>query len=290
GYSLNETIKGVINGTTVADFYAKITKADELQTLKVISAFSGAELDEADRINNGDTLVVLSADGKHTSKYILRGTFEVLSVGTMLTSTIYTIYVTGSTGIITGFPKYTPLKTVLEGVVIPSGATLTMVDQNDGYKTLIKLNYDTVYVDVLATLAIYFEVIAENGRDKVLYQLRPTSISVDAYATSDLYSINQISSFLYPLIQGTSVNGLFSNLTPAPGASMKVYDKEGFVRSTGIICKDDKLVVTSLDGTIRKAYYFKTPGFEGGPYLAFILSDDYQIDQVLRSIGGVSEG
>lgn len=292
GNSLNETIKGVPSGTHVSDFYSNITRVSELQTLRVISVISGAELAATDAIFNRDILVVVSADGKHTTKYILEVTSICLGCYTYLTSTIYTISVTGSTGTITGFPKYTLLKNVLAGVVIPEDANLTMVDQNDAYKTLAKLNFDTAYVNVVATQDVYFELIDENGMTKVLYQLMPISTPGDAYITSDLYSVDQSISAIQFVLPGTSVASLFRNLTPAPGATMAVFDKDGFVRSSGVICKDDKLVVTSKDGTTTKSYSFLESNFGGGggPYVAFVISDVYTIDQIHHTISGVPEG
>jgi len=290
GNGLNETIKGVTMGTTVAEFYANITKADELQTLKVIAAASGTELTEADVLSTGDTLLVLSADKSHTSKYILEVTAVGLSSISLLTSSIYTINVTGSTGTITGFPYYTLIKTVLEGVVIPSGATLTIVDQNDAYMPLVKLNYDTVYINTLATPNVYFEVISENGANKVLYRLIPTSHPSDAYVTSDFYNIDQYISLISFIPQGTSVSGLLSHVTPALGANMKVIDIGDVVRPSGIIDREDRLVVTSEDGTSTRAYYFRRPIYWVEPYLVYVLSDDYLINQVSRSINGVSPG
>ena len=288
GTSLNETIKGVLPMTSVSDFYSNITRVSELQTLRLISAVSGAELAAADVISNGDTLVVVSADGKYTTRYILNLTGVVISP--VLTSTIYTVSVNGSTGTITGFPKFTLLKKVLAGVVIPEGSKLTIIDQSDAYKTLVKLNFDTVYVNVLATPDVYFEVVAENGLNKVLYQLMPVSTHGDAYITSDVYSVDQSASGIQFVPAGTSVASLFRNVTPAPYATIEVIDKAGFVRTTGIIQKDDKLVVTSKDGSTTKSYSFIESGIVGGPYVAFVISDVYHIDQVSFLISGVTPG
>jgi len=288
GNSLNETIKGLIMGTSVADLYNNITRANDLQSLKVISAAGGAELAGTDLITNGDTLVVLSAGKTHTSKYILDLTNPEIRNDLLLTSSIYSVDVTGSTGTISGFPKYTLLKTILEGVVIPEGATLTMVDQYDAYKTLVILNFDSVYINVQATSECYFEVVAENGVTKVLYQLIPTILYDDANVTSDLYLIDQNSSTLYPFIQGTSVAGLLRNLNTAPGATMHIVDKGGFVRSSGLLYKDDKLVVTSKEGVTAKVYFFNVwRGYWGGPYQAYVVSDYYFINQIYQTIGGV---
>lgn len=283
GNSLNETIKGIKPGTPIADFYSNITKASELQMLKVISANSGSELAETDIISMGDTLIVLSADKMHATHYMLELTLEFPS-NALLTSSVYTISVTGTKGTISGFPVNTILKTVLANISMPSGTTLTVVDKNDAYKPLIQLNYDTAYADVRATHDVYFEVISEDGVNKVLYQLLPDSRSSDAYVTSDLYSVDQVESIIYFLRPGTSVASLLRDMTPALGAIIEVMDKGGFIRSTGIIYKDDRLVISSEDRTNRKIYYFKTLDYKLGPYLAFIVSDEYSIDQISHVI------
>ncbi|MFA5329713.1 MAG: T9SS type A sorting domain-containing protein [Prolixibacteraceae bacterium] len=286
GYSKKETIKGITTGTTVGGFYANVLKLNELQTLTVKSASSGLELGEAAALAKGDTLVVMSADSTNISKYILDVSTSGLSDDAVLTSTAYTIDITGSTGTISGFKQGTLLKNIVSGVMVPTGAMMTMIDQKDAYISLSKLNYDTAYVNVVATDNIYFEVVAENNTTKILYQLKPTSNPSDAYVTSDVYSVDQFASLIKFVPGGTTVPALLNNLTPAPGATMKVYDKAGFERTTGDIYRDDKLVVTSSDGTATKAYYFSMLNFNVNKYLAFVISDDYIIDQVAFTISG----
>ena len=284
GYGMNESIKGLTTGTTVTEFYQNILKANELQSLKVESG--GVELAEAAAIKNGDVLTVLSADGKNTSKYILEVTATGLSANATLTSPTYTIEVTGTTGTVGGFKQGTLLKNIVAAVVVPSGATMTLVDENDAYMTLSKLNYDTAYVSVIATDKVYFEVIAENGTTKILYQLQPTSNPSDAYVTSDIYSVDQFASLIQFVPGGTSVSSLVLNVTPAPGATVVVFDKAGFVREQGDVYKDDKLIVTSADGKTTKAYYFSMLNFNVNRYLAYVISDDYLVNQVSFTITG----
>ena len=284
GYTMKETIKGLTTGTTVGVFYNNIIKANALQSLKVKSAANGAELAEAAAISKGDTLVVLSADSVNTSRYILDVTVNGLSSNAVLTSTTYTIDHSGTTGTISGIPQRTLLKNVLEGVVIPPGATLTLTDANDAYMTITKLNYDSAYVNVIATDKVFFEVIAENGTTMILYQLNPTVNASDAYVTSDVYSVDQFAALIQFVPGGTSVHSLLSNVTPSPGASITVYDKAGFVRTMGDVYRDDKLMVTSADGKTTKAYYFSMLNFKVNTYLAYVISDDYQIDQVTYKI------
>jgi len=280
GYSKNESIKGLTTGTNVSAFYANIIKANPLQTLKVKSASTGLIIPDANAISKGDSLIVLSADSTNTSKYVLDVTANGLSADAMLTSSMYTITTTGATGTVGGFPQGTLLKTVVAGVNVPAGATMTMTDANDAYMTLVKLNYDSLYVNTIATDAVYFKVVAENGTTNITYQLTPTSNPSDAYVTSDIYSVDQFASLIQFVPNGTSVAELFSNLTPAPGATMTVYDKGGFVRDMGTIYRDDKLMVTSSDGKVKKAYYFSMLNYEVNTYLAYVVSDSYTIDQV----------
>jgi hypothetical protein len=287
GYGKKETIKGLTTGTTVTGFYNNIIKANELQSLKVKSVATGKELAATDAIAKGDSLIVLSADSTNTSKYILDVTTAGLSSNALLTSTKYTINVTGTTGTITGIPQRTALKTVLANVIVPVGATMTMLDENDAYMTLTKLNYDTVYVNALATDKVFFEVIAENGTTKVLYQLKPNVNASDAYVTSDVYSVDQFASLIQFIPGGTSVPSLLKNVYPCTGATLKIFDKAGYERTTGDIYKDDKLIVTSQDGKTVKAYYFSMLVYNKPiDYLAYVISDDYVIDQVAHTIKG----
>ena len=284
GYSMKETIKGLTTGTTVTGFYQNILKANALQSLKVKSAANGALLADAAVISKGDSLIVLSADSVNTSKYILDVTANGLSSNALLTSAKYTVAVAGATGTISGIKQREKLSNVVAAVIVPAGATMTMVDANDAYMTLTKLNYDSAYVAVIATDKVFFEVVAENGTTKVLYQLKPNVNASDAYITSDVYSIDQFASLIQFVPGGTSVQSLLSNVTPSTGATIVVYDKAGFERTLGDIYKDDKLIVTSADGKVTKAYYFSMLNFYVNTYLAYVISDDYPIDQVKRLI------
>ena len=280
GYTQKETIKGLTSGTTVTAFYSSIVKANALQTLKIKSVATGSVLADDAVINKGDTLVVLSADSINTSKYILDVTANGLSANALLTSTKYTVNVTGTTGTIAGIKQRELLKNVISAVVVPAGATLTITDDNDAYMSLMKLNYDTTYVNVIATDKIYLEVIAENGITKIVYQLKPTDNTSDAYVTSDVYSVDQFASLIQFIANGTSVASLLNNVSPSSGATVAIFDKAGNTRQKGDVYRDDKLIVTSADGKVTKAYYFSMLNFNVNKYMAYVISDDYVIDQV----------
>jgi hypothetical protein len=154
---------------------------------------------------------------------------------------------------------------------------------------LQKLNFDSLYVSTIATDHVYFVVTAEDGMTTITYQLTPNANPSDAYVTSDVYSVDQFGSLIKFVPQGTTVASLLANLTPAPGATMAVYDKSGFQRTMGNIYRDDKVVVTSSNGEVTKAYYFSMLAYSNaGIYLAYVISDDYQVDQVYYEITGAT--
>ncbi|MBV5312376.1 MAG: T9SS type A sorting domain-containing protein [Prolixibacteraceae bacterium] len=278
GYSKKETIRGLTTGTTVTGFYANILKANADQTLTVKSG--NKILAAADAITKGDSLIVLSADSTNTSKYILDVTTSGLSTNALLTSTKYTVNVTGTTGTIAGIKQRELLKNVFSAVVVPAGATLTITDANDAYMSLMKLNYDSAYVSSIATDKVNFVVIAEDGLTKITYQLKPNVSASDAYVTSDVYSVDQFASLIQFVPAGTAVQSLLANVSPCAGATLQIFDKAGLSRTIGNIYKDDKLIVTSADGKVTKAYYFSMLNFNVNKYLAYVISDDYVIDQI----------
>jgi hypothetical protein len=274
GY-LDEEIRGTVTGTTVEQFLANISKANAGQTLEVMSGTS--VLQSADVVSHGDVLKVTSANGDNTTLYSLVVTDEGLRSNAILTSTQYTIEVNGATGTISGFDYGTTVRTIRNGVTVPGGARLTIVDDKDRYVPLQKPNFDTLYVEVQATDQIFFEVVAENGETKVLYQLMPTSDPGDAYVFSDIYSVNQELYVISLVPTGTSVSGLLANLTPSAGATMKVVDKNNMDREKGVIYRDDRVVVTSANGEHSNLYYLAMLRLQ--QYFAYLVSPKYDVDQ-----------
>jgi len=261
-------------------------KANALQTLTMKSAANGSPLTGAALISKGDRLIVLSGDSLNTSTYTLDVSAIGLSNNTLLSSTKFTINATGTTGTIAGFSKNTLLKTILAGVVVPSGATLTMTDENDAYMSLIQLNFDTTYVNVIATDKIYFDVIAEDGITRTSYQLKQTTNPSEAYVTSDVFSVNQFACLINFVPNCTSVTSLLSNVIAAPGATLAIFDKAGYVRTEGDVYRDDKVIVTAADGKTTKAYYLSMLTYKINYYFAYVISDDYQVEQMKRIITG----
>jgi hypothetical protein len=285
GYTSPQQIKGVITDTKVSDIFDNLIKADAGQTLAVKSATDGSALADTVVAADGDTLVVTSADGNNVTKYVLSVTAEGLSHDAVLTSETYTVTVDGAEGTISGFEYGTLLKDVVAGVNVPEFATMTVIDDKGAYVSLKKLNFDTLYVDTKVNAITFFEVVAEDGVTKIVYQLSPNALATDAFVTSDVYDVDQEASLITLVPNGTSVSGFLGNLVPAPGAVDTLIDKYGYERMFGTVVKDDKLVVTAADGVTKKTYYLQMLGDESEA-LAYVLSDVYDVDQVMFSISG----
>jgi len=288
GYSMEETIRGVRQGTTVADFLSRIFKADPGQTLTLKSAANGNALGMSAVLNDGDFLQVMSADSTNTSQYTLNVTERGLSNNAFLTSDVYFISTQLTTGGIYLIPQGTLLSEVVANVTVPEGATLTVVDENDAWVSMKKVNFDSTYTDVVVSDKIFFEVIAENGVTKVVYQLVPDANASDAWVNSTVYTVDQSLNLIHFVPRGTDVATLLNNLFAATGASVKVVDKSGLQRTRGGLAQDDMVVVTSQDGKVTRVYYLEMlrQQFIAPNYQAFVLSEVYNVDQLNKVIAG----
>ena len=250
-----------------------------------------AVLTPDDLLKMNDILVVLSADSVNTTMYRLDVTERGLRSDAILTSAEYFIGVDVNTGGIYNIPPGTKLTEALSKVVVPAGATLTIVDNNGGYVPFRRLNFDSTYVEVIVTQDIYFEVVAENGISRILYQLVPATTPADAYVTSEVYSVMQSDNLIRFVPRGTNFQAFLSNITPSLGATLKLVDKMGFERVLGNIREDDRVIVTSQNGLNTKVYFISflpTQSIQSVTYLAYVLSNSYAVDQVDYTISGAT--
>jgi hypothetical protein len=298
---MNESIRGLKTATTVADFMGGLTKAHEMQTLKVKRG--DVELAMADAVILNDVLEVMSADSTNITKYVLNVTDEGLSSNAALTSTRYTVTIEqqpksasatsaeAGVGNIKGFDYGTALRTILANITVPYGASVTVIDAQGAYVPLKMLNFDTTYINVTVNSNIYLNVVAENGVTQINYQLIPSSSDNDAFLLSDIYSVVQKELLIQYVPRGTNVRTFISNLVPSGNATMKLVDKMGLERLDGGVADDDKVIVTSANGKVTRTYYIAKLASEATPattYLAYILSAVYGVDQVAYKVAGVA--
>ncbi len=288
GFSWKESILGVKTGTTVEVFLSKIFKDNEDETWVLKKAGTGGVLTDKDLLGMKDTLIVYSPDKSNITKYILDVTDAGLNSDALLTSVKYTITVNGTTGTITGFNYGTTLQTVLDNLNKPLNSILTVIDENGAYVAMKKLNFDTLYVDTKVSDKIFLHVMAEDNETQILYQLKPNATASDAFVTSDAYQVDQTAGLIGLLPRGTTVATFFKNVVPVTGASVKLIDKAGFMRTSGEVSLDDKLIVTSQDGKTVKVYFLSLlrEEFQGTKYPAYVTSNVYTVNQATMVITG----
>jgi hypothetical protein len=212
-------------------------------------------------------------------------TFGGLSKNDTLTSSIYTIVINDSVGTISGFPYGTLLKDVVAGVALPFNCTFNIINGSNEHQPLKILNWDTLYVDVQVSENIYLKVTAENGINKIVYQLKPSNSFDEVFVISDFYTVDQTDLRIDRILDNTSVDSLFKYLTPVPGATMMVIDNYNSERIQGFVALDDKLVVRSQNGRVSKIYYFQDLNCcSCRSNLLYVVSDEYFVDQIPRFI------
>lgn len=284
GYSMNETIKGPEPGITIDEFLTNIVKLDEGQTL--IMKRGETVLTGADILEDGDVLEVEAAQPelgktvKNKSAYTIEVKEGALDNDATLTSTTYEITIDGETGIIAGIAPNTKLIDVYNNVTAPATvAQFSAIFDNGEYAPFKMLNFDTVYVDVMATEKILFEVVAQDMVTKITYQLDLESSTSDAYVLSNVFLVDQEASEITMIPDGTSAQSLLNLLIPAPGATVELQNKAGQVRTDGSVYIDDKVVVTSEDGTVTKTYTIKLVNYIRNHRLANLYSELFTINQ-----------
>jgi len=287
GYLLDEQIRGITTGTTVDAFLGNLIEADSLQALTVTSTADGSVLAGDALLSMNDTLTVLSADSTNMSKYILEVTAAGLSSDALITSSMYTVEITtqpsGSTpgsGLITGISYGTLLKTVVEDQLnYPAGSQKEVIDDAGAYLPFRVLNYNTEYIDLTVNDNAFIKVLAEDGLSSIVYQLVPETSLSDAFVSSFIFSVDQSGFLISNIPLGITASSFLDQLIPAPGASIKLLDKEGFERTDGNIALDDKVVVTSGDATNTVVYLLSVVS-ETVIYYAYLVSDVYLVDQL----------
>ena len=235
GFGPGQNILGLKAGITVSEFLVNINKEDENQVLKITSAADGSELGMDAVLSMNDKLEVVSADGTNTTVYRLDVTEAGLSNNAYLTSGRWNIQVSADpksageaaeagAGSIAGFDYGTTIKTVVDNVNVPAGATLTVIDGNGAYVPYTTLNFDTTYVSVTVNPEIFFDVVAEDNVTRMVYQLQPNTSANDAFILSDVYEVSQMDNLIHFVPRGTNFNSFLANIIPSLGANLKLVE------------------------------------------------------------------
>jgi hypothetical protein len=289
GYETPQSIQGIITGTGVKDFLNNIYKVHPEQTLKVLRP-DGALKDTGEVVANGDTLKVISASLNNVTKYGLSVTSEGLDSNAVLTAKAgsgYTISYQDSTGTVSGIPFGATIEEVRNNVTKPENATLYIIDEKDNLVPFQAGYFDTTYKKSRANGSIYFEVIAQDRRTKIVYQLQINTGEDEVYAFSHVFDVNQDLNLIFSIQQDIKVQTFLEFCEPSWGASMKLADRIGLEKEHGYVAFDDELVITSGDGSTEKHYDLKFSGEKAGTE-AYVQSEIYSVHQLEKEIWGIS--
>ena len=297
GYKIEE-LNTLKTGTTVNEFLPKITKANEGQTLTVVSSADGTELAGGDAISDNDTLLVTSADEANVTKYVIGVTEEGLSSDALITSNDLTVTVEEEpaeannfigTGTLGGFDYGTTIENVMFNIALPAGAKLTILKKDGNFVPLTRLNFDTTYVKSTVNVYTVFRVVAEDMVTTIDYTLTPNATSDDAIVVSDYFDIDQDIRLIDYVPGGISVSSFMDKLVPSKGATMVISDKSGLERTDGKITVrlDDKVVVTSESGEVINTYFLSFLGNDENLFVIYLVSPIYEVDQFEYMILGV---
>jgi hypothetical protein len=177
---------------------------------------------------------------------------------------------------------------VLNNIIKPTEAILSVVDINDNLVPLQLRNFTEGYVNTKASNRIFLDVLAEDGVTMILYQLILNGSASDAYLYSDLYHVDQDFKLVSCVSQGTNVQTLFTHLHPNAGASVKLLNKAGQEKTMGNVEADDEIIVSAADQTVQNVYFIQFLE-EGNGSKAYVLSDVLKVDQILKEISGLQE-
>lgn len=187
---------------------------------------------------------VLAEDGLTMVRYQLVPDAEASDA--FVTSDLYAV--DQSTLLISFVPRGTEVSTFLRNVIPVRGATIKVVDKNGLERTKGGLYQDDMLV-----------VTSKDGKVTKTYfldMLRTEFLSTAylAYVLSDTYTVDQLGKLITKPVAESDITAFLAQLTPAFGAQMAIYDKNGVAKSSGKLMRGDVLKVTSADGKIVAVY------------------------------------
>lgn len=252
GYEGELTITDDLSGETVNSITEQIIKNHPEQKLEFIHDDNFIEGNST--VADGDRLKVTSANEQYVTFYDFVNS-ALSSNNTLVAKDGSELNVSGL--IVSGFDTGATLSSVIENLIVPDKALMNIIDQDQKLVPLNIFTFDSVKIETVVSPNISLEVIAENG-DVALYSLDFGTASSDAILFSYIFDVNQGDKDVIGVPLHISVDALLTYVFANEDATIKVVDKAGFERVIGSTSKDDKIVVTSEDGTTVTEYTLKT--------------------------------
>lgn len=295
GFGEGQTIGLVSPGTDVELFMSNVAPRVDGSVMTLTNQDETLVKSGGMMVEEGDVLAV--QNGNTLNKTVYRISIQQASGNALLSSLVYQISISDSTGLIEGIPPFTNIEDFLLNITVPAGAILTTVDGKNQQIGKEKVLSDTlIVIKTIVTDSVMLEVVAEDRTTRILYRL--AVVQGEPYVTSDHYPVWQelkiIDMFQYKTTAGT----FLSRLVPSPGSVMRLLDKFGNERNSGdLMYKDDLLQVS--DGVDTVIYNLKDrfvsknaslrylsinginiPGFDPAVFAYPLVVEDYELPDV----------
>ncbi len=248
-------IVGEVSTHSVDVFISNLNKPDSMQTITVLKG--DVPKDGAALMENGDLVMVYSADSSNMTKYTVQD--RALSANTDLEAVAdMGIVVDNQNLTVSGFDYTKAIADVLAGVTtVDPLSIINVIDTADNLVTLLTLSKDTSLTERIVATKVFngiiFEVVAEDG-SIAKYTLVPDMSPSDAYITSNVFTVYEETKIISGVAYGYSVSTFLSYLFPSGNATIVLTDKAGHVRTEGLIHFDDVVKVVSEDGSKGARY------------------------------------
>ncbi len=252
-------IAGDITNTTVSSFISNLIKGNPLQNLSMRND-SGILADDA-MIAVNDTLIVVSANERYTTKYVIKT--GVLSNNTALYEVVGSgIVVDNVNHTISGINALAPLSEIFDSVTCDPLSYITVIDTNNNQVPFSTQSLDpaiTVPVVTKVFGGLQFEVVAEDGTIAKYTLILDTTPS-EAFITSNVFTVNQDNKTIDGPAYGISLERFMSYIYPSGNATVVVKDENDSVQNSTLLQFGNYVFVTSEDETVTAKYTINLSG------------------------------
>lgn len=244
------TVSGVVFGTTLEDLLNNLIKPAN-STLRVIDEsgnlvsmkYTTAENSYMKvKASDNISLVVVSENSENTITYKL-AINEFTDDAAYLYSNIFDV--DQDLQLVSLIPIGIKVPVMLSNLSVNEGATMTLVDKVGSERTAGDVAVDDNIIvtspDGTVTKVYWLSFMGERQ-------------GTDAYVTSDVLVVNQFEMTITGIPKNTPLNIFMGLVTPAPLATLNVYNAEGTLVTSGNIGDGFTLKVTSGDNTKTVEY------------------------------------
>ena len=250
-------IAGDVSNTSVDAFMANLIKGEPLQKISVYD--KGAVLTGDDLVSIDDTVVVVSPNGRYTTRYVIKS--GVFSSNTSLE-------VVPGSGLILrndsvfGFDNSVSVAEVFAGIACDPLSSINIIDANNNLVPLFTRSSDTSVSNYVVTKVyngLRFEVVAEDGSVGT-YVLVPNSTASDVNLMSNVFTIDQQEKTITGVVNGSSLSSFRSNIYASGNASLDIKNEDNSIKTHGFMQLGDYVIVTSADKTNSLIYTINLHG------------------------------